>query len=495
MTGSDDKLGALLETMEALAHHRRYHKVALYVPYPKQAEFHALGATKRERLLRAGNQEGKTYSAAAETSFHLTGQYPDDWKGYRFDHPVRAWASGESSVVVRDTMQKLLCGQPGVPSDFGTGFIPKDAFRDRPSLSRGVTDAFDTIQVQHQTGGVNDGISTLSFKSYEQGRLKFQSDTIDFAWNDEEPPEDIYSEILTRTTATNGIVYTTFTPLQGKTALLSRFMDTPTADRGEVVMTIYDALHIKAEDRAKIIAGWPAHERDARSLGTPMMGEGRVFPFPDTQIEEDPIVRVPPEWLRLWGIDFGSGMDAHPFAACLVLWDRETDTLHVHATVKSPDPLVSHHAALMKQIAAEVKVAWPHDGNSRERGAADETTTTAMLYRRAGLKMLGKHSTFPDGGMSTEAGVNEMFQRISSGKLKVARQLMQGDFGNEFRNYHRKDGLLVKVNDDLMSSLRMVIMSKTAGDVSPLGPNIFAGRSDPRRRDVADGLDFDLFAS
>ena len=37
-----------------------YNQLASYRPYPKQAEFHAAGATHDERLFMAGNQLGKT---------------------------------------------------------------------------------------------------------------------------------------------------------------------------------------------------------------------------------------------------------------------------------------------------------------------------------------------------------------------------------------------------------------------------------------------------
>ena len=73
--------------------------------------------------------------------------------------------------------------------------IPKDLFVDKPSLARGITDAYDTIQVRHVSGGV----SVARFKSYEQGREKFQSgETLDWLWFDEEPPtEDLFAEGLT----------------------------------------------------------------------------------------------------------------------------------------------------------------------------------------------------------------------------------------------------------------------------------------------------------
>ena len=45
-----------------------------YKPYPKQAEFHAAGATHRERLLMAGNQLGKTLAGGFEVAMHATGR-------------------------------------------------------------------------------------------------------------------------------------------------------------------------------------------------------------------------------------------------------------------------------------------------------------------------------------------------------------------------------------------------------------------------------------
>ena len=97
-----------------------------YAPYPKQMRFHELGATKRERLLSAGNQQGKTFSGAMETAIHLSGRYPSWWEGKRFSGPIRAWCSGVTGESTRDTTQRLLLGPLGAQ---GTGAIPKAAIR------------------------------------------------------------------------------------------------------------------------------------------------------------------------------------------------------------------------------------------------------------------------------------------------------------------------------------------------------------------------------
>ena len=167
----------------------------------------------------AGNQLGKTFCGAAEAAIHLTGDYPDWWKGRVFDRPVRAWAGSKTGEVTRDGVQRLLVGEPKDESQWGTGLIPFAALSGR-SRRMGVADALDSVTVKHSSGGT----STLGFKSYDQGRQKWQSETLDFVWFDEEPPIDIYMEGLTRTNATSGMAYITFTPLLGMSEVVLMFL-------------------------------------------------------------------------------------------------------------------------------------------------------------------------------------------------------------------------------------------------------------------------------
>ena len=43
----------------------------------------------------------------------------------------------------------------------------------------------DTMSVTHETDGVRDGVSTATFKSFEQGSEKMQAETVDWIWVDE----------------------------------------------------------------------------------------------------------------------------------------------------------------------------------------------------------------------------------------------------------------------------------------------------------------------
>lgn len=192
-----------------------------YQPYAKQREFHAQGAAHRERLLMAGNQLGKTFCGGAEAAYHLTGRYPEWWVGRRFEAPVRAWAGSKGAEATRDGVQRILLGEPKQPEALGTGAIPGELIVGKPRAKSNVPFALDSVVVQHKTGG----LSTLGFKSYDQGRARWQGETLDFVWFDEEPPIDIYMEGLTRTNATGGMVYLTFTPLLGMSDVVSMFLD------------------------------------------------------------------------------------------------------------------------------------------------------------------------------------------------------------------------------------------------------------------------------
>jgi hypothetical protein len=110
----------------------------------------------------------------------------------------------------------------------------------------------------------------------------------------------------------------------------------------------------------------------------------------------------------------------------------------------------------------------------------------SKLYKNQGLKMLDEHATFVDGGYGTEAGVLEMDERMKTGRLKVAAHL--SDWFEEYREYHRKKGLIVKVRDDIMSATRIGVMAKRFGKAVQLGSQARRRRSQA----VADGVDFDL---
>lgn len=192
--------------------------------YTKHMEFFRAGADFRERCFMAANRIGKSEGAGGyETALHLTGLYPDWWEGRRFIEPVKFWAAGKTNETTRDIVQAKLLGAIAYDGNRkavdGTGLIPGRHIG-AITWKQGVADFIDTVKIRHVSGGW----SVLGLKSYQQGRGAFEGTEQDGIWLDEEPPMDIYGECLIRTATTDGLVYTTFTPLEGMTEMAMSFL-------------------------------------------------------------------------------------------------------------------------------------------------------------------------------------------------------------------------------------------------------------------------------
>ena len=215
----------LAEMLTELENRKKYNQINNFFadggPHPreqyhKHLEFFRDGNQYRERLLMAANRVGKTICGGYESAVHLTGDYPHWWEGRRFDRPISMWAAGITNETTRDVVQFTMMG---AFNDIGTGMIPRDKIASSTN-KRGVAQAIETVRVNHASGGE----SVLGFKSYNQGRDTFQGTSKDIIWLDEEAPFDVYNECLIRTATTNGLIYTTFTPLMGLSEMVMSFL-------------------------------------------------------------------------------------------------------------------------------------------------------------------------------------------------------------------------------------------------------------------------------
>lgn len=413
-----------------------------YRPYPRQREFHTAGGTHRERLLLAANQVGKTLAAGQELAMHLTGQYPSWWDGHRLPRANHWWAAGVTGEATRDNVQRILLGRGG---QYGTGTLPAATLH-HVSTGRGVAGLADVITVRHAGGG----LSSVALKSYEQGRERFQGETLDGIWLDEEPPEKIHSEALTRTNASGGILMITFTPLLGMSPVVKRFLLDKPPGTHVTRITIEDAAHYTEEARQRIRAAYPTHEAEARTRGVPTMGEGRVFPVLEEAIVV-PAFAIPGHWPQIGGLDFGWD---HPFAAVSLAWDRDQDIVYVTRCHRQRHATPILHAAALRAWGEWLPWAWPHDGLAHDKGSG---LPLASQYRTAGLRMLPDHTRHADGGISVEAGIMDLLDRMQTGRFRCFGHL--SEWLEEFRHYHRRDGRIVKEGDDLLAATRYALMS------------------------------------
>jgi hypothetical protein len=177
-----------------------------------------------------------------------------------------------------------------------------------------------------------------------------------------------------------------------------------------------------------------------------------VFPV----VEEAIKIRafpIPPHWARIAAIDFGVD---HPTAVVWMAWDRDTDTLYVTDCYRRSEPGIAGHSMAVRARGEWVPMAWPHDGLQRDKGGSGEQL--AKQYKDQGLNMMPNRATFEDGSNGVEAGLSEMLTRMQTMRLRVFSHLE--DWFEEFRLYHRKDGMVVKISDDLMSATRYAMMMR-----------------------------------
>jgi phage terminase large subunit-like protein len=218
----------------------------------------------------AANRVGKTVAGAFEATCHLTGRYPHWWQGRRFEKATDGWACGTNSQTTRDVVQGVLLGRSA-----GQGMIPAEAIM-HTVAERGITGSVETVWVQHVSGKR----SKLGFKTYEQGRRAFEGEAKDFVCCDEEPPMDIYTEILYRLLTTKGLAWTTFTPLLGMSEVVISFLE-PENDESRLSKYVVqagwkDVPHLDEEEKRKLVANTPPYQIKARTEGEPALGVGAI---------------------------------------------------------------------------------------------------------------------------------------------------------------------------------------------------------------------------
>lgn len=224
-------------------------------------------------------------------------------------------------------------------------------------------------------------------------------------------------------------------------------------------MTIDDVGHYSEAEKAAIIAAYPPHEREARARGVPVLGSGRIFPIPEDDIACNP-VEIPEHWPRLGAMDFGWD---HPFAAVELAWDRDADCVYVAKAYRKRETTPILHAAALKPWGEWLPWMWPRDGRRETLEGAG--IALANQYSAQGLKMHHEHAQFEDKSVSVEAGLMDMLDRMQTNRFKVFRHL--NEWFEEFRLYHREDGKVVAIMDDLLCATRYGVMMLRCAAVKP----------------------------
>ena len=412
--------------------------------YPHWMEFFQAGTNFKERMALCANQVGKTTAGLYEVTLHLTGLYPDWWEGHRFESGNDWWICGVSQNDIRDILQTRLLGKVG---EFGSGFIPKDCLDfDTLKDAQKADVSVSTFNVKHVSGTM----SSVTFKSYEQGREKFQGKPGISVLMDEEPPMDIYSEALMRTVAGNGRMILTFTPLKGVSDMVMGYLgdadiQSPSGPLNESRYLIRaswdDAPHLTEENKQALIRALPPYQRDARTRGIPTLGSGAIYPISEDKIFIEPF-KIPDYWPRCFGMDVG-------WKCTAVVWgaiDPDTGVTYVYSEFTGMDQTPQQNA--LSILARGSWIPGAIDPASRGRGQ-DDGEALFDTYSELGLNISKADN-------AVETWLWNILSLMQNGQLKVFNTCT--GFLKEFRMYRRDEkGRVVKKEDHIMDSFRYMI--------------------------------------
>lgn len=447
----------LLELQQSEENYWRFNKIKLFFgdseytspdgqivypreKYPKFLDFFSSGKRYKQRGLIAANRVGKSNTGITELVYHVTGEYPEWWDGFRFDRPITAYIAGDRGDTVRDALQEILIGSGTIDAKQSEGLLPGDKILNTSQFP-GIPGLIGTYWVKHKKG-----TSIIKIKTYQAGRDAFEGFKADYVMLDEEVPRDIFSECVTRTMTTKGLVVVTFTPDKGLTDTYLYFADPNNQSFVKTINVTWDDVpHLSEEDKKRLLASYSPQERDCRSKGIPYLGKGKIYNIVEDKFLTEP-VKINRWWPRMFGMDVGY---SHPTACIWCAWDRESDVVYVYSTYKQSEVQPGVHASAI--LARGSWIPGVVDTSANRQSETDQRRLSD-IYRKFGIDLYFAKK----GKGSVEEGILEVYDRLDSGRLKIFSNLT--DIIDEIRLYRRDDkSQIVKKNDDLLDALRYAI--------------------------------------
>jgi len=449
----------------ATADDMQYNQLKYFRPFEHQQRFFETYEHPRRGIL-AANRIGKTVSTCYETAMHLTGLYPDWWRGHRFDHPITAMVAGEGWSQVAMVLQNELLGTQDVKiaNQIGTGAIPKAAIITETMRSDGANCM--GVEIRHPKGK-----SYLLFANYTQEVRQMQGFKLNLAVFDEQPPDDFFSEIVTRTATTQGKILCSFTPLKGLNGLVSKFWNKePGYDFIRVAwddVPEYDPWgepFLLAETRRQLERDYLPHEREARIAGKPVMGQGAVFQIRSwpTYATGDYNFREMNNIYRIIALDLGLVNDRTVIT--LMYWNPTEREAWLHRQIcvtgleeANPTNYINH---LMRPEVFGTPIVLPPDA-----GTAGRYTMSALsirqLFEQYELNVWPRPIMNPpdDQGRTTNHkafGINVMRQMLEAGTLHINENCQ--DFLREAQNYYVDPQGRFSDPDDCIDSARYALL-------------------------------------
>lgn len=267
--------------------------------HDKQKEF--FNSDKPIRVLFWGNRVGKTEGCAQEVARYVTGKH----ETRAIDLPIEVWCACPSYDMQKETTQKKL-----------ERYIPKHLIKHVTYVKAGV---WGEVLL-------TDG-SKINFKSYEQGREKFQGAGKRLIWFDEEPPKDIWEECTVRAEA--GIpldIIMSMTPIKGMTWVYDKiFMQTGRPDLFVSIADWDDNPYLDQRQKELMGANLSDEALQVRKFGKFVQRVGLVCSWWDREKNLSEYLDTPNDWSYFEVLDGGF---SDPAAYLFIGVDNQ-DNVHV----------------------------------------------------------------------------------------------------------------------------------------------------------------------
>ncbi|HET8687347.1 MAG TPA: terminase family protein, partial [Methanosarcina sp.] len=459
------------ELAVSVAEDMKYNQLRYFRPFEHQKKFFRTGKSDRRGIL-AANRIGKTVSTCYETAMHLTGIYPDWWEGKRFNKPVTVMVAGEGWEQVARVLQNELLGTHDIKivEQIGTGAIPLKTIRMDTMRNDGANCI--SVEIKHTSGAY----SVLLFANYTQEVRQMQGFKLNIAVFDEQPPDDFFSEIVTRTATTQGQVMCSFTPLKGLNGLVSKFWH---QENGyEHIRVSWDDVpeydpwgepFLLQETRDQLERDYLPHEREARKHGVPVMGKGAVFQIRNwpTYKTGDYDFRNTSGLHRVIALDLGLVNDKTVIS--LMYWDpyEEECWLHTQIVVKgteeaNPMNYINH---LVRPEVFGTPIVLPADASTPGRYTMS-SQSIRELFESYELNVISDPIMNPpdDQGRKTNHksfGINRMRQMLELGTFHVNENCTE--FIREAQNYYSDEKGRFSDPDDCIDSARYALLACLQG--------------------------------
>jgi hypothetical protein len=208
-----------------------------------------------------------------------------------------------------------------------------------------------------------------------------------------------------------------------------------------------DALWLDEHTKADLLKSCPPFLREAVIHGTPSLGSGAIYPvsLDDVVLKPTEVGEIPAYYKRVYAVDVGWNRTA----ACFLAINPDDDVAYAYSEYYGTKQEPEIHAARIRKTAGDT-MPGVIDPAGRQRSQQDGTNLM-KIYNKLGLRLRVADN-------SIDAGINEVWSRLSSGRLKFYPNTP--NLQNEYLIYRRdQDGKIIKEHDHLMDALRYAVMA------------------------------------